>query len=207
MFPHGASASVCLQDVIKDILLLLELRLRDQPSYFFVSLQLITNIKEPRSVVSGVIRGEMAVTGKVWVTLDAALRRAARIKGFLGGGLGGKAFHHASFEKWLLVKMWEQTTIWLAVRFIYLFFFSHRLPIFGAHVNKLAHELAACWDTEMHSCPIILSVICFRFRGAAAEWASRLNHPVSHLGVAGCYLRAGCKWRVAKCFSLGLFLC
>lgn len=39
---------------------------------------------------------------------------------------------------------------------------SRRLPIFGAHDNKVADELAACWDGEMHWRPIILSVICFR---------------------------------------------
>lgn len=46
--------------------------------------------------------------------------------------------------------------------------FSHWSGIFGAHINRLHHELAACWNNGVHLCPIILWLA-----------AGRLNHTKS----------------------------
>lgn len=54
--------------------------------------------------------------------------------------------------------------------------FTHWWGILGAHINRLHHELADCWDHEVHLCPIILWL-------AAGKWTSRLNHRDTHSGI------------------------
>lgn len=101
-----------------------------------------------------VIWGEMAVTAEheSFFEVKQTWRGSNKSKEDKRWYLLVGPFYHAPFEEWLLEEMWKQTTIWLAVHFS---------PTEWAHINKLHHELAACWDNEMHLCPIILSIICF----------------------------------------------
>lgn len=61
-------------------------------------------------------------------------------------------------------------------------FFTHRSGIFCALINKLNHELAACWDNKVHLCPIILSISASA-PVAVSKWTSGLNHRVTYLGI------------------------
>lgn len=72
-------------------------------------------------------------------------------------------------------------------------FFTHKPGIFCAHISKVDHEMAACWDNEMHLCPIILSITCI-FPGSCC-WKNRQAESSSHTSgnramLPGCYLHA-----------------
>lgn len=80
------------------------------------------------------------------------------------------------------------------------------LWIFGAHINRLNHELAACRDNEVHLCPIILSISASAWI-AAGKWTSRLNHRDIHLGIRDskavtCESDANKKIAAAKIFTV-----
>lgn len=72
-------------------------------------------------------------------------------------------------------------------------FFTHKPGIFCAHISKVDHEMAACWDNEMHLCPIIPSITCI-FPGSCC-WKNRQAESSSRTSgnramPPGCYLHA-----------------
>lgn len=87
---------------------------------------------------------------------DVAVTGAERIKGCISLLDHFIMLLFFFFEEWLLVEMWKQTTVWLAVHFS---------PTAGEYlVPTLTNYImrrAACRDNSVHLCPIIPLSICF----------------------------------------------
>lgn len=87
---------------------------------------------------------------------DVAVTGAERIKGCISLLDHFIMLLFFFFEEWLLVEMWKQTTVWLAVHFSP----TAREYLVPTLTNYIMRR-AACRDNSVHLCPIIPLSICF----------------------------------------------